>query len=220
MKNSIFLFLTIALVVMMFSCEKDDDNPAEPSKNYDSVTIGTQVWMAKNLDVDHYLNGDSIPEVRDSAAWANLTTGAWCYYNNNPANDSIYGKLYNWYAVNDPRGLAPANWHIPDKKEWILLINYLGGDYLAAGKIKESGTTNWYPPNVGATNESGFTALPGGWRYIDGSFGGIGINGNLWSAHELYPMSAFGIHLKLNETIVFSGAFDKNDAFSVRCVKD
>ena len=126
-----------------------------------TVTICDQVWMAKNLDVTTYRNGDVISQVTDPTAWNALTTGAWCYYNNDPANGTIYGKLYNWYAVNDPRGLAPTGWHIPTEGELIALSDCLGGQEVAGGKLKETGTAHWLSPNI-ATNETGFTALPGG----------------------------------------------------------
>src|SRR5262245_15639657 len=102
-----------------------------------NIVIGTQQWMAKNLDVAFYRNGDPIPKVNDGTAWANLTTGAWCYYNNDSTQSKKYGKLYNWYAVNDPRGLAPAGWHIPSDSEWTTMEKSLGGSLIAGGKLKE-----------------------------------------------------------------------------------
>ena len=106
------------------------------------VTIGTQTWTSKNLDISTYRNGEVIPEVQDSAAWANLTTGAWCYYENSTAKGTIYGKLYNWYAVNDPRGLAPKGYHIPSDAEWTILTDYLGGDSIAGKQMKS--TSGWF----------------------------------------------------------------------------
>lgn len=129
--------------------------------NYPTILIGGNEWMQKNLDVCRYRNGDSIPQVSDPAKWKNLTTGAWCY-ENSTANGTTYGKLYNWYAVNDPRGLAPQGWNVPSSDDWNELINFLGGKSVAGGKMKESGTEHWNSLNVGATNESGFTAIPAG----------------------------------------------------------
>jgi uncharacterized protein (TIGR02145 family) len=127
-----------------------------------TVVIGTQQWTDKNLDVLTYRNGDLIPQVKDSTAWAALTTGAWCYFNNDPSGyGAIYGKIYNWYAVNDPRGLAPLGWHIATSDEFETLRNALGGSAVAGGKLKTAGTGRWISPNTGATNESGFSALPG-----------------------------------------------------------
>jgi uncharacterized protein (TIGR02145 family) len=154
--------------------------------NLPSVTIGTQVWTDKNLDVTSYRNGDVIPQVTDATEWAGLTTGAWCYYNNDPLNGAIYGKLYNWYAVNDPRGLAPQGWHIPTDAEWKTLSTLLGGDAVAGGKMKTKGTNSWTSPNTSATNESGFAGLPGGVRNHVGNFSSFGHMGFLWCATQNY----------------------------------
>src|SRR5436190_23369500 len=144
--------------------------PSKTNAQYESVTICDQVWMIKNLDVSTYRNGDPIPEVTDPSQWAGLTTGAWCYYENNSANGTIYGKLYNWYAVNDPRGLAPLGWHVPSDEELTTLTSCLGGVFVAGGTMKETGTTHWLAPNTEATNSSGWTGLPGGYRNEFGSF--------------------------------------------------
>lgn len=128
----------------------------------DRVSIGTQVWMIKNLSTTKYRNGDVIPQVTDPVQWSTLTTGAWCYYENNPANEAIYGKLYNWYAVNDLRGLAPVGWHIPTQSEYQTLQSCLGGGAVAGGKMKT--LSLWAAPNAGADNSSGFTAYPAGYR--------------------------------------------------------
>lgn len=203
-----------------------------------SVVICDQTWMQKNLSVSTYRNGDPIPYVPDAAEWNSLTTGAWCYYNNDPATESTYGKLYNWYAVNDPRGLAPQGWHIPNNGEWISLENCAGGYFTAGGALKDTGTTLWTSPNTGATNSTGFTALPGGMRTGGGSFISVGQVGNWWSASS-------GPHYLPGGIILYGGyyrslfyaaqVFFGNEAFysypsapiadylsgmSVRCVKD
>ena len=142
-------------------------------------------WATTNLNVTTYANGDPIPEVQDGTAWSSLTTGAWCSYDNDPANDAIYGKIYNGYAVNDPRGLAPIGYHIPTLVEFQTLVDCLGGESIAGGKLKEAGTSHWASPNTGATNSSGFTALPGGYREsITGTFNNIEITGGFWSATD------------------------------------
>ena len=184
-----------------------------------SVTICTQVWMLKNLDVSTYRNGDPIPQVTDSIQWVNLTTGAWCYYNNNSANGPVYGKLYNWYAVNDPRGLAPAGWHVPSDAEWTTLSTCLGGDLIAGGPMKEIGTTHWTPPNTGATNTSGFTGLPGGTRNND-TFNGVGFNGFWWSSTEYDTSIAWLRYLAYANGIFGRIASNKQCGFSVRCLRD
>ena len=153
---------------------------------YQTITIGTQVWMAENLKATHFRNGDAIPHVTDGATWQSLTTGAYCEYNNDINNVATYGRLYNWYAVNDYRNIAPVGWHVPIDAEWQTLVDYLGGWEVAGGKMKEAGTANWVSPNTGATNESGFSALPGGRRHVIGSgyYENMGYSGYFWSSTE------------------------------------
>ena len=185
-----------------------------------AIAIGTQQWMRENLDVLTYRNGDIIPQVTDPTAWAALTTGAWCYYNNDPLNGAIYGKLYNWYAFNDPRGLAPVGWHIPTEAEWTTLSTTLGGDAVAGGKMKVAGTTRWTYPNTGADNSSGFAGLPGGFRYYGGAFSTVGSNGYWWSSAEYSASSAFYRFLDYNFGSITRSAFSKQGGFSVRCLRD
>ena len=184
--------------------------------NYPSVLIGAQYWMEKNLEVTTYRNGDPIPYVTDATAWAALTTGAWCYYNNDPSN----GKLYNWYAVNDPRGLAPTGWHVPTDDEWTTLSNTLGGDAVAGGKMKVAGTTRWTTPNTGATNESGFAGLPGGNRNNAGTFFNVGNVGFWWSSTEFSTALAWYRYLGYNNGSISRFDYSKNYGFSVRCLRD
>jgi uncharacterized protein (TIGR02145 family) len=196
-----------------------------------TVTIGSQLWMLSNLDVTTYRNGDTIPQVTDAAAWAGLTTGAWCYYNNDPATGAIYGKLYNWYAVNDPRGLAPAGWRVPTDIEWKTLEMSLGMTQMQAdvtgymgtdqgGQLKEADTTHWISPNAGATNSSGFTALSGGYRYIDGAFNYAGKYGNWWSSTEYSATIAWSRGLFYKNTGVYRYNVNKKEGSSVRCIRD
>jgi uncharacterized protein (TIGR02145 family) len=184
-----------------------------------TVLIGTQRWMDKNLDVVTYQNGDTIPQVTDRATWASLTTGAWCYYNNDPANDEVYGKLYNWHAVNDPRGLAPAGFHIPTSAEWSTLVTNLGGASVAGGKMKTTGTTNWNSPNIDATNQSGFKALPGGFRYYEGSFLELGQRALFWTATGI-DNDAYYNYIYNNSGNTGGFREGKVDGFSVRVIKD
>ena len=185
-----------------------------------TIVIGTQQWMEKNLDVLTYRNGDIIPQVTDPTAWAALTTGAWCYYNNDVANGAIYGKLYNWYAVNDPRGLAPTGWHVPTDDEWTTLSTTLGGDAVAGGKMKVAGTTRWTTPNTGATNESGFAGLPGGARNNGGTFNSVGSGGYWWSSTEDGTASAWGRNLGYGSGTIIRSSSLKKFGFSVRCLRD
>jgi uncharacterized protein (TIGR02145 family) len=184
------------------------------------ITIGTQTWTLKNLDVATYKNGDPIPEEQNPTAWANLTTGAWCYYANNTANGTTYGKLYNWYAVNDPRGLAPNGYHIPTDAEWTTLSTYLGGEPIAGGKMKEIGTSHWLSPNTGATNSSFFTGLPGGYRGDNEDFTNIGAYGYWWSSSEFNTNFAWCRSLNSNFGNVRRDYSDKRNGFSVRCLRD
>ena len=185
-----------------------------------TIVIGTQQWMRENLDVVTYRNGDIIPQVTDANAWAGLTTGAWCYYGNDVANGAIYGKLYNWYAVNDVRGLAPQGWHIPTDVEWTTLRTKLGGEPVAGGKMKTTGTTRWAAPNTGATNESGFAGLPGGNRYYNGTFIGIGIQGVWWSSAEYSSSLAWFCNLYYDYSVVLMVNDYKTSGISVRCLRD
>ncbi|MFY8166903.1 MAG: fibrobacter succinogenes major paralogous domain-containing protein, partial [Sediminibacterium sp.] len=189
-----------------------------------NILIGSQYWMDKNLDVTTYRNGDPIPQVTNNVTWANLRTGAWCYYNNDPANGAIYGKLYNWYAVNDQRGLAPQGWHVPSDAEWFTLGTYLGGDSFAGGKMKTTGTTRWTYPNTNASNESGFTGLPGGYRVgglgTSGAFESLGNGITLWSATESNTTSSFYRYIDYNSGILGRWELNKAFGFSVRLIKD
>ena len=186
----------------------------------EDVTIGSQIWTRCNLSVTTYRNGDSIPQVTNPTQWTNLTTGAWCYYNNDPLTEPLYGKLYNWYAVNDPRGLAIDGYHIPTDYEWSLLTNYLGGDTVAGGKMKQTGIGYWNAPNTDATNESGFTGLPGGTRYDIGSYSDIGDFGYWWSSTESNTNYAWIRDLYNYSGGADRGSYSKKNGFSVRLVKD
>ena len=185
-----------------------------------TIVIGTQQWMKENLDVLTYRNGDVIPQVTDATTWAGLTTGAWCYYSNDPLNGAIYGKLYNWYAVNDPRGLAPQGWHIPTDAEWTTLSTLLGGDVAAGGKMKTTGITRWTTPNTSATNESGYAGLPGGNRNNSGTFNVVGNFGFWWSSTEDGTLDARYRVLYYNIGDVGSYVNGKGVGFSVRCLRD
>ncbi len=202
-------------------CSCNENSTDDSSNKAVPVTINSQVWMSNNLEVTEYRNGEKIPQVTDSIQWGNLTTGAWCYYNNDPSNGKIYGKLYNWYAIKDPRGLAPAGWHIPSDSEWTVLENFLGGASVAGGKMKESGTTHWQSPNTGATNESGFSALPSGWRDgYTGNFNEGGTNGTWWSATDYYQTFAWYRFVGSGTAALGKYGNFKGHGFSVRCIKD
>jgi uncharacterized protein (TIGR02145 family) len=187
--------------------------------HYPSVTICTQKWMDRNLDVTTYRNGDTIAHVTDPIAWQTLTTGAWCYYNNDPSTNATYGKLYNWYAVNDPRGLAPIGWHVPTDTEWTAVESCLGGSSVAGGKMKVAGTTTWTSPNTEATNTSAWAGLPGGTR-INGQFSRTRFDGFWWSSTQTNTTNAWARLLTYNDGSLYRFNYEKHRGFSVRCLRD
>ena len=199
---------------------------------YQTIIIGTQVWMAENLKVTHYRNGDAIPTGYSNSDWENLTTGAYAVYDGNESNADTYGYLYNWYAVADSRNIAPEGWHVPTDDEIKQLEMHLGMSQSEAddsgyrgtdegGKLKEEGTAHWSSPNAGATNESGFTALPGGYRGYDYSnYYDMGSYGYFWSSTEIHSNSAWYRKLYYDLSGVYRGSNSKQYGFSVRCVRD
>ena len=192
--------------------------------SYKTVYIGTQQWMAENLKVSKYSDGTTIPNITDNTQWQNNTSGAWAYYNNDAANNAKYGKLYNWYAVskttNGNKNICPTGWHVPTDAEWKVLTNYLGGETVAGGKMKEVGTTSWNSPNTDATNMSLFTGLPGGYHDYSGSCSSIGYNGLWWSSSENITYGAWYRYLYYD----YGACNQLNDAkghgLSVRCLRD
>jgi uncharacterized protein (TIGR02145 family) len=211
---------------------------------YKTVKIGEQVWMAENLNTDRFRNGDLIPEAKTNEEWKKAGDNkqpAWCYYNNDPANGEKYGRLYNWYAVNDPRGLAPKGWHIPNDNEWTLISDYFGGERIAGINMKSN--TDWVarpewgvsvdtgsgpiyaePYDGGGTNVGGFSAIPGGFRYPNGTFDLIGRNSFWWSSTETFSQQ--GLYTAWYRAIdLYYNDLTRRDAahgngFSVRCIKD
>ena len=195
----------------------------QDGNTYQTIQIGTQVWMSENLKVTHYRDGTAIPTGHSNSEWNNLSTGAYCAYDNNESNADTYGYLYNWYAVNDSRNIAPEGWHVPTDDEWTILTDYLGGSSVAGGKMKETGTEHWNSPNTGATNESGFTALPGGYRQYNGNYNysyPMGNYGYFWSSTESSSSSARGRELNYNNSAVNRHNYPKRSGFSVRCLMD
>ena len=185
-----------------------------------TVKIGNETWMSKNLNVDKFRNGDVIPEAKTAEEWekaGEYKQPIWCYYNNDPANGEKYGKLYNWYAVNDPRGLAPKGWHVPSDAEWTQLTDYLGGENAAGTKMKS--TSGWEEDGNG-TNESGFSGLPGGSCASNGSFSLIGGIGFWRSSSESNTSFAWVRTLHYGSGSVLRYSTGKADGFSVRCLRD
>jgi uncharacterized protein (TIGR02145 family) len=185
---------------------------------YPTFQIGTRVWMAENLRVTHYRNGDVIPNVTDDNEWAALTTGAYCWFNNEQWNTK-YGALYNWYAVDDSRGLCPAGWHEPTDAEWTALTTYLGGQNLAGGKM-QSLSDLWYGYTTDATNSSGFSGLPGGFRYNSGNFfENISLYGRWWTSTEDGD-NAWYRTLINQDPGLWRALNPKRYGLSVRCLRD
>lgn len=175
--------------------------------------------MAENLKVTRYRNGDPIPNVTSASEWSNLRTGAYYNYDNNISNVATYGRLYNWYMINDRRNIAPKGWHVPKKDELEILADYLGGYRYADRKMKEQGTAHWKGQNEFATNSSGFSTLPAGYRYSDGVFNDMGFEAAFWYAMKNYSLTAWRSRLYLdinNEQY----NINKRYGFSVRCIKD
>lgn len=194
------------------------------SSHYNEVKIGKQVWMSENLDVDRFKNGDLILEAKTADEWAQAgknKQAAWCYYNNDPYNGQKFGKLYNWYAVIDPRGLAPKGWHIPSNEDWAHLSNFLGGESAAGKKMK---STRFWANNEGesgnGTNESGFSGLPGGTRHSKGNFMNIRNYGGWWSTNENDVGLAWTCQLSYSTGIGYKYSSNKAYGFSVRCLRD
>jgi uncharacterized protein (TIGR02145 family) len=242
-------FFTILVLLIFVACQNDDgsstNNNPDPAVNgtvtdingnvYNTIKIGTQTWMAENLKVTNYRNGDLLPQGYSAGTWSsgqgweylnNKLIGACCSYDESTSNLTTYGLLYNWYAVSDPRGLAPVGWHIPTKEEWITLSEYLGGDNLAGGQLKA--TTLWASPNTGASNSSGFRALPGGGRsnhqrpgHAVGEFGGLLLVGQWWTSTDFDEINSEAVLLYYNDNIFrISSTGDKGGGLSIRCVKD
>ena len=210
---------------MSFTTEEDLTVTDIDGNVYQTIIIGEQEWMMENLKVTHYRDGTAIPTGHSNSDWSNLSTGAYAVYNDDESNADTYGYLYNWYAVDDSRNIAPEGWHVPTDDEWQILVDYLGGSSVAGGKMKETGTEHWNSPNTGATNESGFTALPGGYRG-SGYYGGMGnYGGYFWSSTGYDSGYAWYRELSYDSSEVGRSYYyyyygSKRDGFSVRCVRD
>lgn len=188
---------------------------------YGVVTIGTQKWMAENLKTTHFANGDEISDGTGLGDYSELYYPIyWFAYDDDLNNVSTYGRLYTWATVNDGRNICPDGWHVPSDAEWTTLTDYLGGEDIAGGKLREAGTEHWETPNTGASNESGFTALPGGVRSSHGSFSSFGNYCYWWSSTENDAMFAEKRHLGNSTSKIYGGNYVKQTGLSVRCLKD
>lgn len=226
MKKIILLFAGLAMVTFKSSAQTVTDYDGNA---YDTVHIGTQVWLKQNLKVTHYRNGDSIPNITSNASWSAQTAGAYCNYSNNTSNGTTYGKLYNWFAVNDSRKICPVGWHVPSDAEWNTLEKYLDNtvDTTASGwtgtnagwKLKETGTSHWATTSASVTNSSGFTALPGGHRY-SAIFYNLGNNGYWWTSTAKDSYYSWYRCLNDGSSQVNRSSANKNDGRAIRCIMD
>jgi uncharacterized protein (TIGR02145 family) len=221
MKNKPLLITIAFLIIAISSVAQLTDNEGTI---YQTIKIGMQTWMAENLNLSHFQNGDRIPEAKTSEEWKKANENgkpAWCYYDNDPKNGKKYGKLYNWNAVNDLRGLAPVGWHIPSDAEWTQLTDYLGGASLAGTKMKNN--NGWEKKSYGenGTNESGFAGLPGGNCFGNGKFEDLDESGIWWSStgKSLFQALCLIIY-DSRESSAFIDTMNKEDGFSIRCVRD
>lgn len=208
--------LSLSLFAGFYVSSVDDVD----GNSYGVVIIGKQSWMATNLKVAHYRNGDAITHITDDNEWGKITTGAWCNYNNDAANDFKYGKLYNWYAVSDPRNIAPVGWHVATDADWKTLSSFLGGETVAGGKLKEAGTINWLAPNTDATNQYRFNALPGGFRGANGRYFKLNEKGEWYSIYKKDKKFAFNREMFFDDSNLHYSIGDSSLGYSVRCVKD
>lgn len=226
--KSYSLLIILFAVTFINSCKKEEKSDNSEivvtdidGNLYHTVKIGSQIWMVENLKTTRFNDGEAIPLIEDNYQWSNSTSFARCFYLNEESSyKPTYGALYNWYAVNSGK-LCPKGWHVPSDAEWTTLCNYLGGDSIAGEKLKESGHDHWKDMGVDATNESGFTALPGGTRYFNGGFDYIRYQGVWWSSTKLNATSSAWVReLDTDTRSVKRCYYFKVDGISVRCIKD
>ncbi|HAQ20230.1 MAG TPA: hypothetical protein DCR40_13525 [Prolixibacteraceae bacterium] len=224
MKQKIIKTIAFLLVSLSFTAVKAQTVKDIDGNVYKTVTIGTQTWMTENLKTTNYNDGTAIPFVSNNTAWINrdsvaITTAAYYWYDNDSTYKNVYGALYNGYTIITSK-LCPCGWHLPSDAEWSVLTDYLGGEGVAGGKLKERGYSHWVAPNTGATNETGFNALPGGSRFMDGSFKLANEGGNWWSSSDYNSERTWFRGMNNNIEFVIKGPLEKPNGISVRCVRD
>jgi uncharacterized protein (TIGR02145 family) len=225
MKNQVLIFTFILLIAFSFSCRKEAEKPPVPvsdfeGNSYKTIKAGTQVWMAENLRSTKFNDGTEISPVTETARWKDFIAPGYCWYaNDSIANSATYGALYNGYAVNSGN-LCPTGWHIPVVDDWQQLREFLTDTISEGGKLKEVGTAHWMSPNKGATNSCGFSALPSGFRYTDGSFTAIQYYTGFWSASEIGTDNEWFLGLYYGDASATMSSVSKKYGLSVRCVKD
>jgi uncharacterized protein (TIGR02145 family) len=224
------VILTGFLSVLTCSCREPDNPIIIPpfpegltdidGNVYDSVIIGTQIWMVQNLKVSRYNNGEFINYVIDKTIWDSQKKGGYCNYDNDPNIAKDYGRLYNWYAVMDSRKICPSGWHVPSLSEWNTLVDFVGGVQVAGIKLKEAGTEHWELSDYHVKNESGFTGLPGGYRWYYGVYDDLHANGLWWSTTEYDSSEANAFRLNWAAEEALYRTAEKFYGHSVRCLKD
>jgi uncharacterized protein (TIGR02145 family) len=218
--------LFIAAGMMLLSvggCQKEDyptGSVKDADRNrYQTVTIGTQEWMAENLRTSKYNDGSPIPKIIANSEWSAALTGAYCIYGNAEIIAETHGLLYNWFTVYTGK-LCPDGWHVPDENEWETLLEYVGGNQFAAAKLKEAGATNWIMTKAETTNETRFTARPGGGRLPEGTYWDLGTLGYWWSSSAASNQQVFVYSMEGSDNSVSKGTSAKKSGLSVRCIRD
>jgi uncharacterized protein (TIGR02145 family) len=228
MIRNALLICGILLLLLVLNCVPPPDSNNNDTSAvidadgnvYHTKKIGNQIWTVENLKTTKFNDNTPIPRITDDSAWSNCTTPGYCWYKNDSVSyKNTNGALYNWYAVHTGK-LAPEGWHVPTDADWDILTAYLGGDSVAGGKLKEAGTAHWNYPNTGATNETGFSALPCGFRSNNGGFSYIGDNGYWWSATKSNPAGAYYRNIFYYYSNIYSNVYEESCGFSVRLVKD
>ena len=218
----------LVCVALLSNCGSDDDDGTGLNLEhltdvegnvYVAVPIGSQVWMAENLNVTKYNDGTDIPYVTDEHNVGSLTTGAYSYYAKDPGNADLYGALYNWHAIGSGK-LCPKGWHVPSDAEWSILINFLGGEDVAGGPLKEITTAHWSSPNAGATNDSGFSAVPAGYLYDNSTYHSVGNVTHWWTSTQKDANSAWDRYVTYKDAKALKGEYSKQVFYSCRCVKN
>jgi uncharacterized protein (TIGR02145 family) len=223
-KNPFILLIAFFPMIIASACSTKDNAP-DPVTDiegniYKTVRIGEQVWMAENLRSSTFSDGSVIPEISVATDWNELTSPGLCWYDNDEvSNKETYGALYNYYSVVSG-SLCPAGWHVPSMDEWQQLRDVLGDTITGGGKLKEEGTLHWKSPNTGAVNSYGFTALPAGIRYFEGTYNSVTYFTSYWSSTEADNNKAWCFSLYYNDAVAAINSISKKDGFSVRCIKD
>lgn len=218
--KTFFITMAFGFICLQWSCTKEETDSNNDASSYGTIAIGTQVWMTENLRVTKFNNGDNIPLITENTLWSSTPSAAYCKYENNDSIAGIYGYLYNRAVIVDSRGVCPSGWHVPTRAEWETIIEYLGGENVAGGKMKEMGFSNWNEPNTGATNESGFKGIGSGMRISAGEFRYLKTSALYW-ANRIDEDSPYGYcGLSSNYERCGIGSHESNTGLSIRCIKN